>query len=85
MAEIKKTPQERHIGRMALYNRTIIQAISDKLDISNGEALQKFYNSELYIQYSDEDTKVWHFSCKALADMLAYELRHGKLVIPSEV
>ena len=84
LEKTEKTPQERHNGLMAIYNRAIIRAIANKLNITLAESLDKFYNSDLYEIYEDEKTKIWHFSGVAIANMLVQELNEGKIEFPVE-
>ena len=77
--------QKEHDGMMAVYVPVIIETISRKMDMPHDEALKLFYSSKLYNLYSDEETKVWHFSPICLANLLAHEVKTGELQLPEEV
>ena len=80
----EKTAQQRHNGMMSLYNSAIADAIVYKNNISYKEAIDSFYNSRLYDLYEKEETKIWHFSCVCIADLLAQELEKGYIDFPVE-
>lgn len=50
---------------------------------SEEEAIRNFMNSAVYDRLSIENTKVWHFSAKALSELYDDEL-NGHLVWPEE-
>jgi len=68
---------DRHIGFMALHSHPIVEKLAELRNISKGTALELFYGSDLYRHYAREETKLWHFSSVALADMLSDELLSG--------
>ena len=40
----------------------IIDKITENSNISDIDAIYRFYNSRLYSELSDEKTKLWHYS-----------------------
>jgi hypothetical protein len=49
------------------------------------EALQDIYNSKLYTQLADRETKLWHFSSVVLEELLSEEMQFGTYKIPEVV
>jgi uncharacterized protein YqcC (DUF446 family) len=62
----------------------IVQIIMEKHHLSNLEAIQLLYNSEVYSRLSEEETKLWHLSALTLYDLLDEELSTGKITYPEE-
>ena len=56
----------------------------DEYGLTDEEAAELFYASELYKGLEDERTKLWHLSAHALFEMFAEELRTGRITYPEE-
>lgn len=74
---------DNHTGFISLHSHPIVLEVSRQKNISESEALDLFYNSRLYKLYEKEETKLWHFSDLAIADMLIRELETGDAAIPA--
>ena len=81
---IEHTLEEQHNSIMAVHNPAIIDRIAKNRRITSIEAIDKFYNSELYDLYEKEATKLWHFSYVTIADLLDQELDTGYIEFPVE-
>ena len=57
--------------------------IIQEINISEAEAFDKLYNSELYSVLEKEETKVWHYSVPKLYELLDKETKTGQLVLPA--
>ena len=60
----------------------LMKKIIDRKDISEDEAFNKLYGSELYIALDNEKTKVWHYSSEKLYDLFDEEMTTGRLELP---
>jgi len=56
--------------------------IIETTGVSEDEALEKLYNSELYAAIENEETKVWTYSVPMLYDLYHTEITTGKLELP---
>ena len=56
--------------------------IVEETGVSEDEAFEKLYNSELYAFLENEETKVWYYSVPMLYDLYYEEITTGKLVLP---
>ncbi|HAC31428.1 MAG: hypothetical protein IKS30_05975 [Treponema sp.] len=63
---------------------TIIQLISENLNIGVQEAIEQFYNSRVYALLEKEETKFWHYSPQLLCGLYLEEKQTGKFEIPEE-
>ena len=61
----------------------VVESLMDNRGWSEDEAIRSFLNSEVYDRLSKENTKVWHFSVKALSELYEDEL-NGSLEWPVE-
>ncbi|GHT33743.1 hypothetical protein FACS189434_08660 [Bacteroidia bacterium] len=50
-----------------------------------GVALHNIYNSKLYAQIADRETKLWHFSPVVLEELLSNEMQFGTYKIPEVI
>ena len=55
----------------------IIDKITENSNISDIDAIDRFYNSRLYSELSDEKSKLWHYSPLLLYTMYQDELLTG--------
>ncbi len=62
----------------------VIGLITERTRIDEEEAVGLFYNSELYAQLEDEETKLWHLSPLALFEMFQEEQETGSITYPEE-
>ena len=69
---------------LALIVPQIINIITDNSNITDIDAISKFYNSKLYREPSDEKSKLWHYSPLLLYTMYQDELLTGSYVYPEE-
>ena len=63
----------------------VIQLIMDNRNVSNKEAAELFYNSELYEMLEKEESKLWHLSAPSLYSLFDEEITTGKITYPEEV
>jgi len=75
---------ENYIGFMALQSHPIVEELAKIRGIPKRDALDLFYNSNLYRLYERENTKLWHFSNVTLTDLLNQEITTGILELPVE-
>ena len=62
----------------------VIKEIIKTRNVTEHEAFELLYSSTLYSVLEAEETKLWHFSQVALADMLNEELETGMITFPEE-
>ena len=60
----------------------VVNKIIDEMCVSEEEALDKLYNSELYTALENEATKVWTYSVPKLFELYHTEINTGTLVLP---
>ncbi|MCL2639039.1 MAG: hypothetical protein FWD48_11800 [Oscillospiraceae bacterium] len=56
--------------------------IIEETHVSEDEALNKLYSSELYSALENEKTKVWTYSVPKLFDLYQAEITTGELNLP---
>ena len=69
---------------LQLYTPCIINEVVQRKSIDEKSAIEMFYTSSLYEKYTDEKTKLWHFSPVLLVDLLEQELETGEIQYPIE-
>lgn len=62
----------------------LIKEISDNENISEDEATESLYASQLYSDLEREETKLWHLSAKALYELYKQEKQTGRIDYPEE-
>jgi len=62
----------------------ILSQITEKMNVSEHEAIRILYNSELYETLETEETKLWHLSAETLYGLLQEEISTGKITYPEE-
>ena len=62
----------------------VVNLIKDNNNFGEIEAIEMFYQSNVYEKLEQEDTKLWHFSPLTLYNMYEEEQRTGKLIFPEE-
>jgi len=70
---------------LAIISPQVLSLLMNDKDISEQEAMQIFYNSELYATLEQEESKLWHLSANALYILLAEELLTGKITYYDEL
>ena len=62
----------------------VVRLIVKNYKLSEIEASEKFYNSELYEKLEQEETKLWHLSPVMLVTMFDEEQKTGTITYPEE-
>jgi hypothetical protein len=62
----------------------IIDKITDNSNLSEIEAINSFYQSKLYAELCDEESKLWHYSPMLLYTMYQDEILQGSYDYPEE-
>lgn len=62
----------------------VVRLIVKNYKLSEIEASEKFYNSELYEKLEQEETKLWHLSPVMLFNMFDEEQKTGTITYPEE-
>ena len=70
---------------LAVIVPRILELLTQRKDFSEQEAIQKFYNSDLYETLEKEETKLWHFGAETLYALLDQELTTGHIIYPEEI
>ena len=60
----------------------LVNKIIEEMNVSDEEALEMLYNSELYAALETEETKVWTYSIPKLIELYQNEIKTGKLELP---
>jgi hypothetical protein len=68
---------------LQLNNPLIIKEIKKSHNVDDKTAIEMFYSSSLYEKYSDEKTKIWHYSPVVMADLLKQEIETGEIEYPA--
>jgi len=74
----------KHESLIKLSAHSIVKKLIKLRGCDETTALKLFYNSQLYQLYSNEETKIWHFSTSKLAEILNEEIDTGELNLPVE-
>ena len=74
--------QEQFVLMMSNISSSLIAKIAQKQNISDQEALEKLYSSNLYSLLEQEDTKVWQYSTDMLYNLFEQEQQTGELKFP---
>ena len=74
--------QEQFVLMMSNISASLIAKIAQKQNISDQEALEKLYSSNLYSLLEQEDTKVWQYSTDMLYNLFEQEQQTGRLSFP---
>lgn len=74
--------QEQFVLMMSNISAELVAKIAEKQNISDAEALEKLYSSNLYSLLEQEDTKVWQYSTDMLYSLYEQELQSGELNFP---
>ncbi|MCQ2974490.1 MAG: hypothetical protein MJ211_06730 [Bacteroidales bacterium] len=60
----------------------IVNSICKEYNYEPLTAISKLYKSRLYYDLENEETKLWHFSPLALADLFYEEMTTGTIIYP---
>lgn len=71
-------------GLLVLLIPMLIKEIVNNENMTEEEATQSLYESELYAGLETEKTKLWHLSAKALYELYKQEKTTGKINYPEE-
>ena len=63
---------------------SLVGEIVKRLGISEAEATERLYRSEMYEKLSDERLKLWHYSPVMLGEMFVEAERTGIIPYPEE-
>lgn len=74
--------KEQFAALMPYISNDLIQMIVQMQHISEQDAIQKLYTSELYAALEDETTKVWQYSTPMLYALLEQEEQTGTIQFP---
>jgi len=74
--------KEKFQALLPIFISDLIKKIIEQKNISQDEALSRFYNSKLYILLDDEQTKVWHYSTEKLYHLYEEEMNTGNFELP---
>lgn len=77
--------QEKFHAVLTLLVPAVIQRICEQTGAAEIESAKAFFASDVYALLEDEETKLWHFSAPAIADMFAQERETGRFEIPEGV
>ena len=67
---------------MQLNNPLIIREIMKTHNVNDKTAIEMFYCSSLFEKYTDEKTKIWHYSPVVMTDLLKQEIETGEIWYP---
>lgn len=60
----------------------LVNKIIEETYVSEDEAFDRLYNSELYAALENEETKVWTYSVPKLFELYQNEIKTGNLELP---
>ena len=69
---------------LQLNNPLIIQEIAKSFKVDDKTAIEMFYSSSLFEKYTNESTKLWHFSPLVMVNLLRQEIETGEIEYPVE-
>lgn len=69
---------------LAVIVPQIIELIVKNSNITEAQAVSKFYKTKLYSELSEEESKLWHYSPLMLYTMFQDELLTGDYDYPEE-
>jgi len=67
---------------MPYISADLVDMLIRRRGITEEEALEKLYCSQLYAALEKEETKVWHYSTPMLYSLLEQEEKTGELLFP---
>ena len=69
---------------LSMIVQPIIEQINKNSNVDDNKAISRFYQSKLYRELSDEESKLWHYSPMTLYTMYQDELLTGTYDYPEE-
>lgn len=76
--------EDQFSAMLAIIVPPIIDLITKNSNVSDDIAISRFYQSRLYQELSDENSKLWHYSPLTLYTMYQDELLTGSYDYPEE-
>jgi len=76
--------QKKLSALLTVLNPSIVQLIMDNRKLSNIDAVELLYKSEVYAMLENESSKLWHLSPLTLYELLNEEIETGKINYPEE-
>ena len=73
---------ERFAAILPIVVGGLLNTIIKEMPVSEDEAFERLYGSELYTELENEETKVWTYSTSKLFYLFSEEIRTGKLELP---
>lgn len=77
--------EEKLTAMLELILPQVIDLIMKNRNLTNKEATELLYNSELYAMLEIESSKLWHLSALTLYKLLEEEIITGKIIFPEEI
>lgn len=74
--------QEQFIALIPYICADLVAMISEKLNITNEDAITKLYTSKLYEALEKEETKVWQYSTQMLYALFEQEQQGNDIQFP---
>ena len=74
--------QEQFNAMMPVISADLATMIAKKRGISEREAIKLLYDSKLYEELEQEETKVWQYSTHMLYSLLVQEWETGTILFP---
>jgi hypothetical protein len=76
--------EDQFSAMLAVIVPPIIEQIVKNSNVDEADAIYRFYQSRLYQELSDEESKLWHYSPMTLYTMYQDELLTGSYRYPEE-
>lgn len=76
--------EDQYSAFLTLIVPQIIEEITKNSNINVEQVISRFYQSKLYAELSDEQSKLWHYSPLTLYTMYQDELLTGSYDYPEE-
>ena len=67
---------------LPIISAHLIDRIMKGSNLTEDEAVSQLYESQLYVELENEETKVWQYSTEKLYDLYKNEKADGKLELP---
>lgn len=72
------------VALLELIVPQVIQLVMDNRSLSNKDAAELLYNSEVYAVLENEESKLWHLSAPTIYSLLVEEMTTGNISYPEE-
>lgn len=80
----ERAAEDRFSAMLALIVPAIVKEITKHEGLDEKVAITNLYKSRLYLELSDEKSKLWHYSALTLYMMYAEEQERGSYSYPEE-